>query len=480
MNNQTPSVPTEEIVDLSPFKRMVMTIGTLPTAFTESMTYYEALAYFAKYLEETVIPAVNQNAEATEELQTLFTELKSYVDNYFDNLDVQDEINAKLDAMVEDGTMATIINQEIFGELNTAVANNTTAIAGLNGRVSSAEASITSLDSAISVDEANDTIIIGDSYIAGEWYEGGLDWGNQLAGLMGLTVGTNCFIAAASGSGFVREGSGGATFGTLLSGLSSTITDHNKIKNIIVCGGLNDVNADSQSEIQTAISNFITSAKSSYPNATVYVGMIGWNAGSSNAVLRDNVNTMVLPAYQACSGYGGVYLNGVEFILHYYSFLGTSGATDAPDGSHPTTIGQRFLSRGIYEALKGGYTNLTVSESSISLAGSTCKLNIKNNQLEMRFQGNANLGLSSDATSGAKTVDLGELPNAFLRSVGDKSYTTMSMMIKYSDNSWVVQPVRLNVDNQHHLILNFYSTKALAVTGASWVIENKLLPLLEW
>lgn len=106
-----PSVPTEEVVDLSPFKRMVMTIGTLPTAFTESMTYYEALAYFVKYLEETIIPAINQNAQATEELQTLFTELHDYVENYFENLDVQEEINNKLDDMAESGQLADIIAQ---------------------------------------------------------------------------------------------------------------------------------------------------------------------------------------------------------------------------------------------------------------------------------------------------------------------------------------------------------------------------------
>lgn len=109
MNNQSPSIPTEEVVDMSPFKRMVMTIGTLPTAFTESMTYYEALAYFVKYLEE-VTTAVNQNAEATKELQTLFTELKNYVDTYFDNLDVQEEINNKLDEMAESGQLLEIVS----------------------------------------------------------------------------------------------------------------------------------------------------------------------------------------------------------------------------------------------------------------------------------------------------------------------------------------------------------------------------------
>lgn len=38
-----------------------------------------------------------------------FTELHDYVEDYFDNLDVQEEINNKLDAMVEDGTLGDII-----------------------------------------------------------------------------------------------------------------------------------------------------------------------------------------------------------------------------------------------------------------------------------------------------------------------------------------------------------------------------------
>lgn len=95
----------------SPFRRFVTTIGVFPTAFTDAMTYYECLAYLVKYLEETVIPAVNENAEALEELQTLYVQLKSYVDNYFDNLDIQKEINNKLDEMAESGQLADIIAQ---------------------------------------------------------------------------------------------------------------------------------------------------------------------------------------------------------------------------------------------------------------------------------------------------------------------------------------------------------------------------------
>ena len=46
-------------------------------------------------------------------LEGLFNELQSYVNNYFDNLDVQEEINNKLDDMVEDGTLQEIITQYI-------------------------------------------------------------------------------------------------------------------------------------------------------------------------------------------------------------------------------------------------------------------------------------------------------------------------------------------------------------------------------
>ena len=42
-----------------------------------------------------------------------FNELHDYVHDYFDNLDVQEEINNKLDAMAEDGTLTTLIKRYI-------------------------------------------------------------------------------------------------------------------------------------------------------------------------------------------------------------------------------------------------------------------------------------------------------------------------------------------------------------------------------
>ena len=118
MSNQitpNPSVPTQIVQELK-FPQYINNLGIIPTSYKDSMSYSETLAWFCKYLENTVIPTLNQNGQAVQELQGLYIELKSYVDNYFTNLDVQDEIDKKLDEMVENGTISDILSN-YFHEL---------------------------------------------------------------------------------------------------------------------------------------------------------------------------------------------------------------------------------------------------------------------------------------------------------------------------------------------------------------------------
>lgn len=76
----------------------------------DALTDYGLLCKVVEYLNK-VINQTNTNSEQVEELSTAFNSLKSYVDNYFDNLDVQDEINTKLEAMAASGQLADIISQ---------------------------------------------------------------------------------------------------------------------------------------------------------------------------------------------------------------------------------------------------------------------------------------------------------------------------------------------------------------------------------
>ena len=78
----------------------------------DALTDYELLCKVVEYLNK-VITSQNEVVEATEGLLDSFSALQSYVATYFENLDVQEEINNKLDEMAEDGTLQEIITTYI-------------------------------------------------------------------------------------------------------------------------------------------------------------------------------------------------------------------------------------------------------------------------------------------------------------------------------------------------------------------------------
>lgn len=112
MNNQNPI--NGNFKKLNPLGQFCINLGMIPTSYTEAMTYEEQILWLCNFYNTQILPVVNNNSNLTEEAITKFNELYNYVTNYFNNLDVQDEINKKLDEMVEDGTLEKIINEQIF------------------------------------------------------------------------------------------------------------------------------------------------------------------------------------------------------------------------------------------------------------------------------------------------------------------------------------------------------------------------------
>lgn len=98
----------------------------LPLVYDNSLSYYELLCKVVDYLNKTM-EDVNTAVEDVENLNSAFgslenhvnasetallqayNDLQNYVNTYFNNLDVQEEINNKLDVMAEDGTLDTIL-----------------------------------------------------------------------------------------------------------------------------------------------------------------------------------------------------------------------------------------------------------------------------------------------------------------------------------------------------------------------------------
>lgn len=94
----------------------------------DALTDYQLLCKVVEYLNMVIENSNDQNDSITnlynafislqdyvntnfDDLETAFNNLQTFVTNYFDNLDVQEEINNKLDQMLEDGVLEQIIEQ---------------------------------------------------------------------------------------------------------------------------------------------------------------------------------------------------------------------------------------------------------------------------------------------------------------------------------------------------------------------------------
>lgn len=94
--------------DLTPFRFWCQKV--LPLVYDDSLSYYELLCKVIDYLNKTMENVTNLNTDMNN-LYKAFVKLQNYVNHYFDDLDVQKEINNKLDEMVKDGTFIALLRR---------------------------------------------------------------------------------------------------------------------------------------------------------------------------------------------------------------------------------------------------------------------------------------------------------------------------------------------------------------------------------
>lgn len=151
--------PREPQIPLSPFRFWCQKV--LPLVYDDSLSYYELLCKVVDFLNKTMEDVSNIDKDMTalynafteyqkqlnmewEEYQTNLTgawnQMKEWILNYFNNLDVQDEINKKLDQMAKDGSLSALI-QPLFDaykeQIDTTVNYQNNRISVLEGRMDS-------------------------------------------------------------------------------------------------------------------------------------------------------------------------------------------------------------------------------------------------------------------------------------------------------------------------------------------------------
>lgn len=156
------------------FRRFVIQNFPFVEEDFDALTDYGLMSKFVEYLN-MVIESENTLTDNMAELTNLFNELKSFVDNYFDNLDVQNEINNKLEVMASDGTLLDIITPYL-NDLTEQVTNDIEELNdSVDERINQINTKVNSLTSMspIAVSTTDDMTDIHKIYLLttdGNWY----------------------------------------------------------------------------------------------------------------------------------------------------------------------------------------------------------------------------------------------------------------------------------------------------------------------
>lgn len=112
-----------EYKNLTPFKWFVLENFPFIEADFDALTEWQLFCKLEKEINK-IINSENTLGTQMENITNAFIELQNYVNNYFDNLNVQDEINKKLNEMAESGELTEIIINSILNKNTPQTMNN--------------------------------------------------------------------------------------------------------------------------------------------------------------------------------------------------------------------------------------------------------------------------------------------------------------------------------------------------------------------
>ena len=110
---------------ITPFRFWCQT--ALPLTYDDSLSYYELLNKVVNYLNHTIEDLTNVENN-TSELAEAYDKLQKYVNDYFDDIDIEAELRNVLDGMAEDGTLDALLDPLVAERLPGVVENQISGV----------------------------------------------------------------------------------------------------------------------------------------------------------------------------------------------------------------------------------------------------------------------------------------------------------------------------------------------------------------
>lgn len=135
----------------------------------------------------------------------------------------------------------------------------------------------------------------------------------------------------------------------------NTVTPAN-ITKLIFAGGYNDIVANSPADITTAMNNTITACKTLFPNAKIYVDLIGNNGATSSAgsSARNILKNRIYNVYCKCANYGAIFIDKGQLAIQDYSLYENNSTA-----VHPNAQGHIEIANWLFQCLKYGSVDYT-------------------------------------------------------------------------------------------------------------------------
>ena len=429
-----------------------------------------------------IVKTVKEYVEKTDALAISYADLKAYVDNYFEDIDVQAEIDNKLQEMYDSGELAALIGQFLSTE-SLLIFNTLAALKAADNLASGVSVMtlgtssmtdglnefyvIRSLTSSDTVDEMNIVsltnyptliaqklprrqpkktyIFIGDSYMDTSNMSNSII--TYLPGYMGLDS-NQYYWRANGGAAFGRSDN---SFLTLIQDLESTIKYPYMVTDVVCIGGHNDSYVSDEETVTTAIGAFKDYCAQRYPNATVTLAFVGKNR-DANWSAQAKLN-MALLAWQKCGQFGCRYIAGLENVNHDYSLF--------RDNLHPNAAGAQNMAKFISSGLQTGsvsvfYNNdltLTPSGDVATISGGIYE-SIQNSTAQINIDTTMTITFNS-AISPTGRMEIGRVTPKYVQPY--RYYGTTACMVRaYTDNTWKIIAGQMDYqkDNSGNLVMH--------------------------